>query len=242
VLVGGRTATYSIDLQHSIARHLPAALLIVVLVTLLALFLFTGSVVLPFKAVAMNVLTVATTFGLLKLIFQDGWGDALLGYSSRGSLEVDNPVVVCALAFGLSTDYEVFLLSRIREARRTAGSEREAIAVGLERTGRIVTAAALLVAVALGALCTSRIDFIKELALGVSLAVLIDATFVRGLLVPSLMALMGKWNWWAPRPLRLLRERIGLSDERPLAVAAAAAAAPVVAQPEPATAPELNLR
>jgi RND superfamily putative drug exporter len=212
VLVGGRTATYSVDLSASLMNHLPVALAIVVIVTLLALFLFTGSVVLPFQALLMNALTVAATFGLLQLIFQDGWGDAVLGYSSRGTLEVDNPVVICAVAFGLSTDYEVFLLSRIREARRTASSEREAVAVGLERTGRIVTAAALLVAVALGALCTSRIDFVKELALGVAIAVLIDATLVRGLLVPSLMALLGKWSWWAPRPLRLLHARIGLGE------------------------------
>jgi RND superfamily putative drug exporter len=227
VLVTGRTATFSIDLQHSIATHLPAALAIVFGVTLLALFLFTGSVVLPLEAVLMNALTLAATFGLLTVIFQDGWGDALLGYSSRGMLEIDNPIVVFAVVFGLSTDYMVFLLSRIREARRGAASEREAIAVGLERTGRIVTAAALLVAVALGALCTSRIDFIKELALGVALAVLLDATLVRGLLVPSTMALLGKWNWWAPAPLRRLHELIGLSDD------GGAAPAPAAAGPEP---------
>jgi RND superfamily putative drug exporter len=120
--------------------------------------------------------------------------------------------VLFAVAFGLSTDYGVFLLSRIKEARANGASDSEAVPIGLERTGRIVTAAALLFCVAIGAFATSRIVFIKELGVGTALAVLIDATIVRALLVPSLMELLGKWNWWAPKPLRRLHQRIGLDE------------------------------
>jgi RND superfamily putative drug exporter len=164
----------------------------------------------------MNALSLSAAFGLLVLIFQDGRLEGLLSYASQGALETTQPVVLFAVAFGLSTDYGVFLLSRIREARAHGASDREAVPIGLERTGRIVTAAALLFCVAIGAFATSHIVFIKELGVGTALAVLIDATIVRALLVPSLMALLGKWNWWAPRPLRRLHRRIGL-DEAPAA-------------------------
>ena len=159
----------------------------------------TGSVVLPLKALVMNVLSLSAAFGLLVLIFQDGRLEGLLSYHGQGALDATQPVVLFAVAFGLSTDYGVFLLSRIKEARDAGASDRDAVPIGLERTGRIVTAAALLFCVAIGAFATSRIIFIKELGVGTALAVLIDATIVRGLLVPSLMALLGKWNWWAPR-------------------------------------------
>ena len=122
------------------------------------------------------------------------------------------PILLFAIAFGLSTDYGVFLLSRIKEARDAGAADSEAVAIGLERTGRIVTAAALLFAIAIGAFATSQIIFIKENGVGTALAVLIDATIIRALLVPSLMALLGKWNWWAPAPLRRLHERIGFSE------------------------------
>ena len=146
------------------------------------------------------------------LIFQDGRFESVLGFTSQGALDSSQPVVLFAVAFGLSTDYGVFLLGRIKEARDNGASDREAVALGLERTGRIVTAAALLFCVAIGAFATSRIVFIKELGVGTALAVLIDATLVRALLVPSLMELLGKWNWWAPAPLRRLHERFGLSE------------------------------
>ena len=175
----------------------------------------TGSVVLPVKAVLMNVLTLSATFGALVLIFQDGRFEGLLGYSSQGALEITQPIVLLALVFGLSTDYGVFLLSRIKEARDQGASDREAVALGLQRTGRIVTAAALLFCIAIGAFATSKMIFIKELGVGTALAVLIDATIVRALLVPSLMALLGRWNWWAPRPLRHLHDRFGVSDAGP---------------------------
>ncbi|HXD57280.1 MAG TPA: MMPL family transporter [Thermoleophilaceae bacterium] len=209
--VTGASAAF-VDLKRSIADHLPYALGLLALTTVVVLFLFTGSVILPIKALVMNALSLSAAFGLLVLIFQDGRLESFLGYVSQGALETTQPVVLFAVAFGLSTDYGVFLLSRIKEARAQGVPDREAVPIGLERTGRIVTAAALLFCVAIGAFATSRIVFIKELGVGTALAVLIDATIVRALLVPSLMALLGKWNWWAPKPLRRLHERIGLDE------------------------------
>ena len=210
-LVTGETAGY-VDLQESLLDHLPLMLAIVATTTFVILFLMTGSVVLPLKQLLMNALGLSAMFGILVLIFQDGRLEGLLGYESQGALEVTQPLFLFAVAFGLSTDYGVFLLSRIKEARDNGASDSEAVAIGLERTGRIVTAAALLFAIAIGAFVTSEMIFIKELGLGTALAVLIDATIVRALLVPSLMEMLGRWNWWAPRPLRRLHERIGLSD------------------------------
>lgn len=209
-LVGGESAD-NVDQLASLRDGLPLALLILAALTMVTLFLMTGSVVLPLKALLMNLLTVSATFGLLVLIFQDGRFEDLLGYTSQGALESTQPVFLFAVAFGLSTDYAVFLLTRIKEARDAGAGDRESVALGLQRTGRIVTAAALLFAIALGAFATSQIVFIKELGIGTALAVLIDATIVRALLVPSLMALLGRWNWWAPAPLRRLHERIGLA-------------------------------
>jgi uncharacterized membrane protein YdfJ with MMPL/SSD domain len=210
-LAGGETAHF-VDLKQSLVNHMPAALLIIVAATLVVLFVMTGSVILPFKALLMNVLTLSATFGLLVFVFQDGRLEGLLGYTSQNALEATQPIVLVALAFGLSTDYGVFLLSRIKEARDHGASNREAVAAGLERTGRIVTAAALLFCVAIGAFATSEIIFIKEVGIGTALAVLIDATIVRALLVPSLMEMLGRWNWWAPGPLRRLHDRFGWSE------------------------------
>jgi uncharacterized membrane protein YdfJ with MMPL/SSD domain len=211
VEVTGFTAHF-MDTKSSLVDHLPIALAIVVITTFIVLFVMTGSVVLPIKALVMNVLTLSAVFGILVLIFQDGRLQSLLGYTSQGAIETTMPLLLFAVAFGLSTDYGVFLLSRIKEARDGGASDSEAVAIGLERTGRIVTAAALLFAVAIGAFVTSEIIFIKENGLGTALAVLIDASIVRALLVPSLMELLGKWNWWAPGPLRRLHARIGLSE------------------------------
>ena len=211
VLVGGASADF-IDFQSSLASHLPIALAIVIVATLVILFLMTGSVILPIKSLVMNFLNLSAVFGLLVLIFQDGRLEGFLDYSSPGAIEQTMPILLFAVAFGLSTDYAVFLLSRIKEARDNGASESECVAIGLERTGRIVTAAALLFAVAMGAFATSQIIFIKENGVGTALAVLIDASIVRALLVPSLMELLGKWNWWAPGPLRRLHERIGIGE------------------------------
>jgi RND superfamily putative drug exporter len=210
-LVGGATADF-IDLQSSLASHLPIVLGIIIAATLTILFLMTGSVILPIKSLLMNFLNLSAVFGLLVLIFQDGRFEGFLNYTSPGAIEQTMPILLFAVAFGLSTDYAVFLLSRIKEARDNGASDSECVAIGLERTGRIVTAAALLFAVAMGAFATSQIIFIKENGVGTALAVLIDASIIRALLVPSLMELLGKWNWWAPKPLRRLHERFGISE------------------------------
>jgi uncharacterized membrane protein YdfJ with MMPL/SSD domain len=206
--VAGETASY-LDLEHSLGAHLPAVLAVVVAATLLVLFLMTGSVVLPIKAVLMNTLSLSAVFGILVLVFQHGNLQGLLGYHSLGALDSTQPILLFAMGFGLATDYGVFLLARIKEAHDAGAPNREAVALGLERTGRIVTSAALLFAVAVGAFATSQIVFIKELGIGTALAVLLDASLIRALLVPSLMELLGSANWWAPRPLRRVYERFG---------------------------------
>jgi uncharacterized membrane protein YdfJ with MMPL/SSD domain len=201
--VAGQSAAF-VDLEHSLAAHLPLALGVVVLTTLLLVLLLTGSVILPLKAVLMNALSLSAVFGILVVVFQDGHLQSLLSFHTLGALDATQPILLFALGFGLTTDYGLFLLSRVREEREAGRTNREAIAVGLERTGRVVTAAAILFAVAVGAFATSQIAFIKALGIGVALAVLIDATVVRALLVPALMRLLGEWNWWAPAPLRRL--------------------------------------
>ncbi len=209
--VAGETASF-VDLEHSLGAHLPVVLAIVIGATLLVLFLFTGSVLLPVKAVLMNFLTLSAMYGILVFVFQDGHLQGPLAFTSEGALDATQPIFLFAVGFGLATDYGVFLLSRVKEARDAGASNSEAVAVGLERTGRIVTAAALLFAVAIGAFATSQIVFIKELGVGAALAVLIDASIVRALLVPSLMRLLGSANWWAPKPLRRLHDRLGLQE------------------------------
>ena len=211
LLVGGESAQHA-DQISSIGSRLPLAISILAIGTLVTLFMMTGSVILPLKALVMNLLTISATFGILVMIFQDGRLEGLLNYTSQGALESTQPVFLFAVAFGLSTDYAVFLLARIKEARDAGASDKEAVALGIQRTGRIVTAAALLFAIAIGAFATSQIIFIKQLGIGTAIAVLIDATIVRAFLVPSLMALLGRRNWWAPAPLRKLHDRIGLSE------------------------------
>jgi uncharacterized membrane protein YdfJ with MMPL/SSD domain len=217
LLVGGATAWF-VDQKAAISANTPLALLILALVTGGFLFLMTGSLVLPLVALLMNLLTVAVGAGLLVLIFQDGHLSSLFGFSPIGGLEESNLVLLFVVAFALSTDYGVFLFGRIKEAHDDGLSTREAVAYGVERTGRLITAAALLFCVAVGAFVTSDIFFIKQFGLGTALAVAIDATFVRALLVPALMGLLGERTWWAPRPLRRLHARIGLregaSDDR----------------------------
>jgi RND superfamily putative drug exporter len=211
LLVGGSTGWF-VDQKAAISAHLPLALLILAAVTAGFLFLMTGSLVLPVIALLMNLLTVAVAAGLLVLIFQDGNLDGLFGFTPIGGLEESNLVLLFILAFAMSTDYGVFLFGRIKEAHDTGLATRDAVAYGLERTGRLVTAAALLFCVALGAFATSHIFFVKQLGVGVPLAVAIDATVVRALLVPALIGRMGEFTWWAPRPLRRLHRRIGLSE------------------------------
>ncbi|WP_434597733.1 MMPL family transporter [Streptomyces sp. A5-4] len=203
--------------QQSIGNHLPLAIGVLTVVTLLLLFAFSGSVLLPFKALLMNMLSTGAALGFLVWIFQDG----NLGFEAQSGIEVTTPVLVFALAFGLSTDYNVFLLGRIKEAKAAGLDDREAVAEGLARTGPIVTSAAVLFCVAVGALALSRLVFIKELGLGTAFAVLLDATLVRALLVPSLMALLGSTNWWAPAPLRKLHSALRLDRMEPPSTGAA---------------------
>jgi uncharacterized membrane protein YdfJ with MMPL/SSD domain len=210
-LVGGSAAAF-VDQQSAIADSLPLALALLVGLTMLVLFLMTGSVVLPIKAIVMNALTVGASLGVLTLVFQDGRFEGLLGYTGNGGVEPTDFLVAAALVFALSTDYGVFLLGRIKEARDGGLSDREAVAVGVERTGAVVTAAAILLAVAIGAFITSSISFIQQIGVATAAGVLIDAFIVRALLVPSLMALLGRWNWWAPRPLHRLHARFGLRE------------------------------
>jgi uncharacterized membrane protein YdfJ with MMPL/SSD domain len=203
-LVTGRAADLA-DQKQSLGDHLPLAVAIIVVTTFVAIFLMTGSVVLPVKALVMNLLTISAAFGIIVVIFQDGRLEGLLDYTSQGALDTSIPVLLFAVAFGLSTDYGVFLIARIMEARDAGASNREAVARGLDRTGRLVTAAALIFAVAVGAFVASELAYVKEIAVGLALAVLLDATVVRAMLVPALMQLLGRWNWWAPAPLLRLR-------------------------------------
>ncbi len=215
VLVGGEAAEF-IDQQSAIGAALVPALLMLAALTFAVLWLMTGSVVLPVKALLMNVLTVGATLGVLTLVFQDGRLEGLLGYTGNGGIEPTDFLVTATLVFALSTDYGVFLLGRIKEARERGLSDREAVASGLSVTGSVVTAAAILLAVAIGVFVTSEVLFIKQIGLGVAIGVLIDAFVVRALLVPSLMALLGPWNWWSPRPLRWLHDRLGREEPVPV--------------------------
>ena len=194
-LVGGSTAQF-LDQKRTLGAMLPIAAGLLAAATFGLLWAATRSLVLPLKALVMNVLTLSATFGILVFVFQDGRLERLLDYRGQGALELTAPIVLYAIAFGLATDYGVFLLTRIKEAWDSGLPNREAVAVGLERTGRIITAAALLFCVAVGAFATSQIIIVKEIGVGIALAVIIDASIVRVLLVPSLMAILGRWNWW----------------------------------------------
>ena len=210
-LVDGVTA-YQIDLLASLRATLPYALLVIIIAVSVLLFLMTGSLLMPIKAIVLNILSLSATFGALVWIFQDGHLQNLLGFQSMGSIDATQPILIFAIAFGLSMDYEVFLLSRIKERYDETGDNREAVSSGMQRTGRLITSAALLLAVVLLAFGTSKIIFIQEIGIGLAIAVIIDATLVRMLLVPATMRLLGKWNWWAPAPLRAIWQRIGLSE------------------------------
>ncbi len=212
--VAGPAADF-VDQQAAIGSRLPLALALLVGLTLLVLWLMTGSVVLPVKAVLMNVLTVGAALGALVFVYQDGRLTGLLGYTPNGGIEPTDFLVATAVVFALSTDYGVFLLGRIKETRDAGVGERESVAVGLQRTGSVVTAAAILLAVAIGAFATSSISFIQQIGVATAVGVLVDAFLVRSLLVPALMGLLGKWNWWAPMPLRRLHDRIGFHEEAP---------------------------
>ena len=209
--VGG-TAAELTDVEARLTERLPLAALLVVAATLVLLFLMTGSLIVPLKAVAMNILSLSASFGALVWIFQDGHLAGVLGFDSVGALDLWMPVLILIFAFGLSMDYEVFLLSRIKEVHDEGGDSDLAVAVGLQRSGRIITAAALLIVIVFAGFAAGEVLAIKQLGVGLAIAVLVDATIVRTLLVPATMKLLGERNWWAPPTLRRFHQRFGLHE------------------------------
>ncbi|BBZ32223.1 MMPL family transporter [Mycolicibacterium confluentis] len=203
------------DSVDAITSRLPLVLGVIAVITFILLFLLTGSVILPLKALVLNVLSLTAAFGALVWIFQDGHLGAF-GTTPTGTLVANMPVLLFCIAFGLSMDYEVFLVSRIREFWLAGGKTRadndEAVALGLARTGRVITAAALVMSISFAALIAAQVSFMRMFGLGLTLAVLVDATLVRMVLVPAFMHVLGRWNWWAPKPLVRLHERIGISE------------------------------
>jgi len=210
-LIGGGGAYYT-DSQQGIEQALPIAAIWVFVSTFILLFLFTGSLVLPLKAIALNVLSLGAVLGLIGWIFQNGELQWLLGeYSVTGTIDTSSVVMIALVAFGLSMDYELFLLSRIKEQHDAGLNTVNSVALGLQRSGRIITAAALILAVTFGAFASSGVSIMKMLGLGIAVAILLDATLIRGFLVPAIMRLLGSANWWAPKWLKRLYERAGLS-------------------------------
>jgi uncharacterized membrane protein YdfJ with MMPL/SSD domain len=211
LLVGGRPAI-DLDLLDSLADRLPWMVLIMAAATMILLFLAFGSILLPIKAVLMNVVSIAASFGVVVWIFQAGHFEGLLRYESVGYIEPSNMILVLAVLFGLATDYEVFLLSRVREEWDRTGENTAAVATGLQRTGRIITAAALLLIVVVAGFATGAVTVIKTIGVGMIVAIVVDATLVRALLVPATMRLLGRWNWWAPGPLGRFYSRYGIHE------------------------------
>ena len=211
VLVSGNTARF-IDQKQSLLEHAPLVVAIIALTTLVLLFLLTGSVLLPLKTLVMNTLTLGATLGILVLAFQEGWLDSPLDYTGPAAVEVTSLVFLFAVIFGLATDYAVLVMARIKERRDLGDSNEEAVAIGIARTGRVITAAAVAIAIVFLAFGVSTVFFVKQIAIGMAFGVMIDATIVRALLVPSLMRLFGDWNWWAPKPLRRVYARLGFSE------------------------------
>jgi trehalose monomycolate/heme transporter len=209
---GGQTAALADELS-SIGHTLPWMALAVVLATIALLFLAFGSLILPLEAIAANILSLSAMYGVVTWIFQDGHLSGVLGFTPNGTISPTIPVLMFAIMFGLSMDYEVFLVSRIRERYLATGDNAGAIASGLQRTGGVITSAALLLIVVIGMFSISGITFIKLLGVGMIVALIVDATLVRMLLVPATMRLLGNANWWAPAPLRRLYARYGIPDD-----------------------------
>ena len=207
------------DYQATIRERLPLAAALIGLATFALLFLMTGSVVVPVKAIVMNVLSLGASFGALVWVFQEGHLSGPLGFDPPGMVDITVPVLIFVFAFGLSMDYEVFLLSRIKEAWDQTGDNDRAVALGLQRSGRIVTSAAALIVIVFLGFAAGELLTIKEVGLGMAIAVVLDATVVRMLLVPATIELIGRWNWSAPPAMRRLHDRFGLVEQRPPAPA-----------------------
>jgi uncharacterized membrane protein YdfJ with MMPL/SSD domain len=212
VLVGGRAAIDQ-DLLDSLGARLPWMALIMAAATMVLLFLAFGSVLLPIKAVLMNMVSIGASFGVVVWIFQNGHFEDVLRFESTGYIEPSNMILVLAVLFGLATDYEVFLLSRVREEWDAGSDNTTAVATGLQRTGRIITAAAVLLIVVVAGFATGAVTVIKTIGVGMIVAIIVDATLVRALLVPATMRLLGRWNWWAPGPLARFYSRYGIHEE-----------------------------
>jgi RND superfamily putative drug exporter len=207
VLVTGQTAL-DLDFAHAIGKHAPLAVAVIMVATYLVLFLLLGSLLLPLKAVVMNMLSISASYGALVWIFQDGHLRDWLGFTP-GPIETSTPIIMFCVMFGLSMDYEVLLLSRVREEYERTGDNTQAVASALERTGRLITGAAAIMAAVFFAFGTADMVPIQAIGIGMGIAVVVDATIVRALLVPATMRLMGEWNWWAPAPLARLHRRLG---------------------------------
>jgi RND superfamily putative drug exporter len=211
VMVAGRSAE-TVDLLDSLANRLPWMGLMMAAATLILMFLAFGSVVLPVKALLMNMVSIGASFGVVVWAFQEGHLAGALGFTATGFIEPTNPILMLALLFGLATDYEVFLLSRVREEWDRTGDNTASVATGLQRTGRIITSAALLLIIVVAGFATGGMAFIKLIGIGMIVAIVVDATLVRALLVPATMRLLGRWNWWAPGPLGRVYRRYGLRE------------------------------
>jgi RND superfamily putative drug exporter len=211
VLVGGQSAA-QVDSKDVVFQRLPWAIALIAVTTFVVLFMLFGSLLVPLKALVLNFLSLTATFGAMVFIFQDGHGSGLLDFTATGDIAVAMPILMFCIAFGLSMDYEVFLLSRIKEEHDRGSDTVRSVAIGLERTGRIVTAAAVLIAVVFLAFATGNVPFMKMFGIGLTLAVLVDAFLIRSTLVPAFMRLAGDANWWAPRPLRRFHDRFGFSE------------------------------
>jgi RND superfamily putative drug exporter len=210
--VSGQPAI-TVDYLSDIRRNAPLAVGVVALATFVLLFLMTGSVLVPVKALLMNAVSLGACLGVLVWVFQDGWLEGFAGLRPAGGVETFIVPIVLAFGFGLAMDYEVFLLARIAEARRLGLSNDEAVVAGLQRSGRIITSAALILVVVFVGLLAGQLLLVKELGTALIVAVVVDVTLVRLLLVPATMTLLGDWNWWAPAPLRRLHARLGLREE-----------------------------
>ena len=217
VLVAGSSAEL-VDAKATLFARLPIALLVIAVLTFVLLFLMVGSLLVPAKALVLNLLSLSATFGAMVWVFQDGHLSGFLDFTPTGVIDVFTPILMFCVAFGLSMDYEVFLLSRIKEEYDIEQDNEHAVAVGLERTGRIVTAAAILLALVFVAFATSQVSVVKLIGLGLALAVLVDAFVIRATLVPALMRMAGRANWWAPARLRRLHLRYGIYEDEPLSV------------------------
>jgi RND superfamily putative drug exporter len=214
VLVGGETAML-VDELSSLGGTLPWMALLTAAATFVLLFLAFGSVVLPLKAIVMNILSLSATFGVIIWVFQWGHLSGLLSFTPTGTIDPTMPILLLVIVFGLSMDYEVFLLSRIRERYDETGDNADAVATGLQRTGGLITSLALLLVIVVGLFSASGVMFLKLLGVGMIVALIVDATVVRVLLVPATMRLLGQANWWAPAPLRRLYARYGIAESEP---------------------------